>query len=472
MAERPCGFESHLPHHPILFMPQKKHLLLINPWIYDFTACDFWLRPLGLLYIASILKKYTNLELDFLDCLDCSQVDSGYNFRRKVRPDGRSSFYKEEVVKPEFFRHIPRKFSRYGLPLSQVGAMLDRLPVPEAVLITCTMTYWYPGVQAAVELLRKKFGQVPIILGGIYASLCPEHAKRHSGADIVIEGPGENQILRLIREICDDSSIKAASRETLFPDFDSLPSPAYELCHDNTVLCLMTSRGCPFNCTYCASRLLGPRFEQRQPEKVVSEIVYFKQTFNTRHIAFYDDALLINKDRHLIKILEALLPLNLGLKFHTPNGLHPREIDRPLAHLLKKSGFSSVFLSLETTNPNLLAETGPKVSPRDLEKALSYLEEAGYNRSDISVYLLVGLPQQDKDQVIESIKYVKKLGARPRLAYFSPVPGTENWKALLSSGQLKPDSDPLLHNKLVFPYFWSRITPEDFEEIKHQLQGR
>ena len=470
MAERPCGFESHLPHHPFLFMLQKKHLLLINPWIYDFTACDFWLRPLGLLYIASILKKHANFKLDFLDCLDCSQVDSGYNFKRQVRPDGRSSFYKEEVVKPEFFRHIPRKFSRYGLPLPQVGARLDSLPVPEAVLITCTMTYWYPGVQTAVELLRKKFGQVPIILGGIYATLCPEHARSYSGADYVVEGPAENQIIPLLREIGGKTSIKAESQEVLFPDFDSLPSPAYELSQDNTVICLMTSRGCPFKCTYCASRLLCPRFEQRQPEKVISEIVSFKKNSGTQHIAFYDDALLINKDRHLIKILEALLPLNLGLKFHTPNGLHPREIDRPLARLLKKAGFGSLFLSLESADPDLLAETGPKVSPSDLERALDYLKEAGYNRSDISVYLLVGLPQQDKDQVIESIKYVQKLGARPRLAYFSPVPGTDDWKLLLNSGKLKPDSDPLLQNKLIFPYFESRITPEDFEEIKQQLQ--
>jgi len=452
-------------------MPHKKYFLLINPWICDFTACDFWLKPLGLLYLAAILKKYTKWDIELLDCLDCGQVESKYNFRLRVRPDGRSNFYKEEVVKPEFFRHIPRKFSRYGLPLSQVVSKLDRMPPPEAVFITCTMTYWYPGVQTAVELVRKKFGQVPVILGGIYATLCPQHARNQSGADVVVEGQGENQILGIISEITGKEALRPESKDVYFSDFDSLPAPSYDLYKDNSVICLMTSRGCPLRCTYCASHLLCPQFEQRNPQKVVDEILQVKRDFNTSHLAFYDDALLINHERHLLKILEVLAGLKLGLRFHTPNGLHPRQIDRTTAFLLKKAGFESLFLSLETADRDLLAATGPKVLPEDLKKALDYLEESGFERSRVSVYLLVGHPAQKKDQVVESIRLVKRLGARPRLAYYSPVPGTSDWNSLVESGVLNSDSDPLLHNKLVFPYFWSQITPEDLEEIKREANS-
>ena len=449
-----------------------KHLLLLNPWAYDFTACDFWLRPLGLLYLAAIIRQHTDYELHFIDCLDSSQIESGYNFRPKNRTDGRSSFFKEEVAKPEIFRHIPRKFSRYGLPYAQVESRLEKIPAPTAVLITCTLTYWYQGVQAAVELVRKKFGSVPIILGGVYATLCPEHARSQSGADLVLTGPGENQILRILQEIDGKDQFKSKNELPVFPDFDSLPSPAYELSHNTSVLALLTSRGCPFHCSYCASRLLYQRFEQRQPQKVAAEIRYFRQTLGAEQIAFYDDALLINRDRHLIKILEALVGSKEKWRFHTPNGLHPREFDQELARWLKISGFESLFLSLETSDTNLLAETGAKVSPEDLERALVYLEEAGFDRSQISVYLLVGLPGQDKKQVVESIRFVRALGARPRLAYFSPVPGTADWKKLVDSGQLREDSDPLLQNKLVFPYFWSQFTPADLDEIKKEATGK
>jgi len=451
-----------------LSMSSRKYLLLLNPWAYDFTAYDFWLRPLGLLYLAAIIRQYTNYELDFIDCLDSSQIDASCHFCPKHRPDGRSSFFKEEVSKPEIFHHIPRKFSRYGLPYTQIESRLEKIAPPEAVLITCTLTYWYPGVQAAVELVRKKFGHVPIILGGVYATLCPDHARSQSGADLVLTGPGENQILRILQEIDGRDQFKSTDELPAFPDFDSLPWPAYELSHNTSVLALLTSRGCPFHCTYCASHLLYQQFEQRQPEKVVAEVRHFWQTLGTKQIAFYDDALLINKDRHLLKILEALAGLNPGLRFHTPNGLHPREIDPELARWLKISGFESIFLSLETSDTTLLAETGAKVSPEDLKWALCHLEEAGFDRNQISVYLLVGLPGQDRSQVVESIRFVKSLGARPRLAYFSPVPGTADWRKLVESGLLKDDSDPLLQNKLVFPYFWSRFTPEDLDDMKKE----
>jgi len=450
-------------------MPQPKSLLLINPWAYDFTACDFWLKPLGLLYLASILKKYTYLKIDYLDCLDVQQLGSDSGYKPRIKADGRGSFFKEEVAKPEVFRSIPRRFSRYGLPLALVEARLKQTPVPEAVLITCTMTYWYPGVQAMVELVRKVFGRLPIILGGIYATLCPEHARKNSGADLVMSGPAENKILKIIAEVVGSRYLKEDGPEANFAVFDDLPSPAYELYGQPETVCLMTSRGCPFNCSYCASRLIFPAFQARKPEKVVEEIMTFKKTLNIKHVAFYDDALLLNKDQHLKKILRMIIENNPDLKFHTPNGLQVRELDEELARLMKEAGFQSIFLSLETADPHLLEETGPKVKPSELEQALRHLQAAGFNPADISVYLLVGLPEQDKKQVLESIEFVRKLGARPRLAYFSPVPGTLEWKRLTETGKLQPDSDPLLQNKLVFPYFWSKITPEDLTEIKSRL---
>jgi len=450
-------------------MPQLKSLLLINPWVYDFTACDFWLKPLGLLYLASILKKYTSLKIDFLDCLDVRQVGPESGFTTRAKADGRGTFFKEEVAKPDVFRSIPRRFSRYGLPISQVESRLKRTPVPEAVLITCTMPYWYPGVQVMVELVRKIFGQVPIILGGVYATLCPEHAQKNSGADLVVSGPAENTILKIIADLVAGQHHKEDEMQVAFNTFDDLPSPAYELYGRPETVCLMTSRGCPFNCSYCASRLIFPAYQARKPEKVVQEIIALKKALDIKHIAFYDDALFLNKNQHLKKILQMIIENKPGLKFHTPNGLQVRELDEELARLMKEAGFQSIFLSLESTDSSLLEKTGPKVKPSDLEQALKHLEAAGFSREDLSVYLLVGLPEQDKKQVLDSLEYVRKLGVRPRLAYFSPVPGTTEWEKLIKTGKLKPDSDPLLQNKLAFPYFWSKITPEDFAEIKQFL---
>ncbi|GAI25401.1 unnamed protein product, partial [marine sediment metagenome] len=125
-----------------------------------------------------------------------------------------------------------------------------------------------------------------------------------------------------------------------------------------------------------------------------------------------------------------------------------KEIDSEMASLFKEANFQSLFLSQESLDKNLLAKACPKVSEGDLEKALVCLEKEGYSRQGINVYLMVGLPGQDIFGIRESILHVRRLGARPRLAYFSPIPGTEEWQYLVENGYLARDADPLLHNKL------------------------
>jgi len=438
----------------------RKNILLINPWIYDFTAYDFWLKPLGLFYVASLLKKHTNFHLHFIDCLDRhhSLLDKKY----KSKPDGRGPFPKEEVPKPAPLKEIPRRYSRYGIPLQLFSHELDRIPFPDLVLVTCTMTYWYPGVQLVVELIRRKFGQVPVVLGGVYATLMPEHAGRFSGADHVFQGPAEKDLLPLVRQVLGDSSCHDSRYEYL----DEIPWPYFDLMRNKETLSILTSRGCPFNCSFCAVGLLCQDLEQRTPSSVVAEIESHYKNYKSRNFVFYDDALLINKERHFLPLLREVIRRNLPLVFHTPNGLHLKEVDFEVASLFKKANFQSLFLSQAFFDKDLLAKSCPKLSEGDLERALHHLEKAGYSRQQVNVYLLVGLPGQDITAVKESILHVRRLGARPRLAFFSPVPGTEEWKGLVQKGLLAKDGDPLLHNKLVFPYIGGSITAQDFEFLR------
>lgn len=440
-----------------------KHILLVNPWITDFTAYDFWLKPLGLLSIASILRENSDCRLHFVDCLDRfhPRLRSG----GKANSDGRGHFPKVEILKPEALRAVPRRFSRYGIPVELFLEEIGKRPRPEAVLLTSGMTYWYPGVALTVELIRHKWGNVPVVLGGNYATLQPEHARRHTGAEVVVEGSAENTILPLLKNILGDGIFRLRDYSS-FPD---LPSPSFDLLRDRRTLPLLTSRGCPFRCSFCATSLLYRRFEQRAPHSVVAEIESCVRRWGTRNFAFYDDALLLHKDTHIVPILEAVAAMSLGAAFHTPNGLHVREIDPSLAALFRRAGVTSLYLSQESFDEGLLAGSCPKVSPGDLEAAIGHLERAGYSRPEVNVYLIVGLPDQDLASVRESIRRVRRLGARPRLAFFSPVPGTEDWKKLVGRGILPSDADPLLHNKLAFAYIWGGISGPEFDDLRRLL---
>ena len=435
-------------------MGSAKSVLLINPSIHDFTAYDFWMKPLGLLYVASLIRRSTPHQVTLIDCLD--RFHPGLPGPVRGRPDGRGPFPKEPIPKPEAVRGVPRRFSRYGLPTALFEDELARTPRPDVVLVTSAMTYWYPGVQETIELVRRRFGRVPVILGGIYATLCPEHARAESGADLVVTGPAEDGLLPALA-----AALGEAVPEPPDPSGpETLPSPAFDLLRDRTWLPVLTSRGCPMRCTFCASALLSQGFRQRPPAPVLREISESHARYGTGHFVFYDDALLWGKEGHAWPLFEGLAA-GPRLSFHTPNGLHVREIDGPTARLMRAAGLRSLYLSLESTDPALLRDRSPKTSPEDLDRALRELEAAGFDRSAVSVYLIMGLPGQPAESVFESIRYVRGLGAVPRAAYFSPIPGTAEWASLEKAGAVDGRTDPLLHNKTAFAYLRSGLAPEE-----------
>lgn len=444
-------------------MGYTKNILLINPWIYDFTAYDFWMKPLGLLYAAALIRRSTPHRLSFVDCLD--RFHPGLAGLPAGKPDGRGPFLKEEIPKPDVVRDVPRRFSRYGIPVALFKEELTRVPHPDAVLVTSAMTYWYPGIQAVIDLVRRRFGAVPVVLGGIYATLCPAHARAESGADLVVPGPAEDGLLAALAEVLGGAS-------PVVPDFsapDALPIPAFDLLRDRTWLPVLTSRGCPLRCTFCASSLLSTGFKQRPATSVLTEILESRARLGTRHFAFYDDALLAGKKGHAWPLFEGLAAAGPPLALHTPNGLHLREIDAATARLMHAAGFQSLYLSLESTDDDLMRERGPKASPADLENALRALEAAGFARSAVSVYLIMGLPGQSMDGVGDSAGFVRGLGAVPRIAHFSPIPGTGEWASLVRSGVLSDDCDPLLHNKTAFAYLKSGFAPDELGALKRPM---
>jgi radical SAM superfamily enzyme YgiQ (UPF0313 family) len=408
-------------------------VLLVNPWIYDFAAYNFWVEPLGLLTIAAALRG-EGYHLDLIDCL------APHPGAPQPRPDASGKFLKTIVDKPAAVAFVPRRYGRYGLPLAQFDALLARIPSPDLVLVASGMTYWYPGVVTAVDRLRARFGPVPVALGGIYATLCPDHARRHSGADRVIEGPGLRPALELAARLTG-----RAFDPGRYADPCAWPPPARDLA-PRPYAGLLTAWGCPYRCPYCAAHRLQPAFLRRDPAAVVDEIAACAAR-GIRHLAFYDDALLLDAERHIIPILEGVLARGLDLSFHTPNGLHAAAITPHLAALMRRADFAAPHLSLETIDPARQRAGGGKVTTAQFERAVAHLRAAGFPPGEMVAYLLAGLPGQPLSQVEAAVRFVRGLGLTARLALFSPIPGTP-----AGDHALPPGADLLLHNNTVYPY--------------------
>lgn len=424
------------------------HLLLINPSIHDFAAHDLWAKPLGLLYLAAIMRK-GGYGVTFLDCLDPHHPDLPAEGLRRVRrgPRGAGKLPKQRIPVPPVLADVPRPYYRYGITPRLFQQDLLRIPPPHAVLVTSGMTYWYPGIMETVEMLRKTFPHVPLILGGIYATLCPEHARQSVKPDYLVEGPGESAVPRLAAEV-------TAGPLPPLPDPaqpETVPIPALDLCRRLTFIPILTSRGCPSRCPYCAAGLLFPAFVRRSPAAVVDELEHWSRLSGAQDVAFYDDALLCGFSTHLGSILEKVLSRGLPLRFHTPNGLEARYIDKDSASLMKRAGFRTVRLSLETANPGRQLQLGSKTDNETFRRAVVFLKEAGFTREELGAYLMVGLPGQELQEVQESVDFVLQLGLKPLLAEYSPIPGTAMWDEACRASRYPLKDDPLYHNNSALP---------------------
>ena len=420
------------------------HILLINPWIHDFAAFDFWAKPMGLLTIAGILRAH-GITVSYLDCLNRFHP-------RSAKSDpwaryGRGPYLKTRILKPAGLHDVPRHYSRYGIKPQWFQADLLNLTQPDLVLVTSLMTYWYPGVQETIANIRSVFPQTPIVLGGIYARLCNDHARSYSGADHVAVDPAENSLLSLVEKFTGFSTRLAFDPTEL----DAYPYPAFDLQATINYIPLLTGRGCPFDCAYCASRFLEPRRLMRSPESVIEEIKYWHRSHRISDFVLYDDAFLVDAKRHAIPILEGISSSGLNIRFHTPNALHIREINAMTARLMYKAGFKTLRLGLETAEFGQRQALDKKVTETEFKRAANCLIEAGFKKDQVGAYLLVGLPDQKISSVEQSIKTVIDSDITPVPAYYTPIPHTALWPKAVAASRYDIIDDPIYTNNAVMP---------------------
>ena len=418
------------------------HVLLINPWIDDFAAYDFWAKPLGLLSIGGILRA-EGYKLSYIDCLD--RFDLQGRAMTRIGRFGMGAYRKRVIDKPEKLNDVPRRYSRYGIDEDLFKSRLTEIPNPDVVLVTSLMTYWYTGAFAVIRIVRSMFPHVPILLGGIYATLCSEHARKYSGADVVFSGQAEAEVVQALGRVTAfwGNGSSTSGKPDIYPSFDLQNAVPY--------VPILTGRGCPYRCAYCASSYLSSGHTRRSPDHVVEEISYWHERYGVVDFAFYDDALLVDAQNHMIPLLEGLIRRGLRLRLHTPNALHIRPLDKEVTSLLRRAGFKTVRMGLETAFFEGRETLDHKVGPAEFERAARNLKKAGFTSDELGAYLLFGLPGQNIDQLEASISIVRAQGIRPILAQYSPIPHTKLWEKAVQASRYDLKADPLFHNNSIFP---------------------
>ena len=411
-------------------------ILGINPFYDDFYCYhDYKYQPIGILSVLATLRA-AGYDVNFLDAVT----------KRR-----------QQTRKPKELENTEGGYYRYGLGDKAYKVALMKYDHPQVILMTSSMTFRWHSVRDCIALAKEVFPKVLVVLGGIYATLAYEHAKKHSGADFVVRAPdGEVKALSLVNYLTGNQ--RQMPEPLPFWAFDLLPESPDS--RDPTkwdkrgFAMLLTSYGCTRNCAHCASRLVYGGYKRRDTGEVIAEIDDRYNRYGVREFHLYDDDLLEDSPNHFELWAKEVIRRFPKARFHVPNALLIDQLTLRNAELLKELKVKPIVLGVDAVHEaELLGRWW--ISYSAIRDTVSLLEQAGFKRYDIKVYVHVSHPTQTLRSLLETIRFLLELGVRPALNRYTPIPGTRLFE--------NQDTDLSLLNNKLYP---GTVSRKDFGKLK------
>ncbi len=346
-----------------------------------------------------------------------------------------------------------------GLTLSEVVGELKAY-TPNIVGISCTTPTFLDAIELAGSV-RQALPQATIVLGGAHVTAIPQEAMLEEVFDVGVIGEGEITFLDLVRAIEDKGSlgkvdlkeidglafrrdgqvVRTTPRERV-KDLDRLPHPARHLLPPLSayrptpasyrklpLAVMMTSRGCPYGCTFCDRGVFGNYVRGHSPEYVLDEVEELLDRYGAREIRFFDDTFTINPKR-VVRICEMILERRLRFPWTCLTRVNT--VDKDLLRLMKGAGCWQVLYGLESGDPGMLKRLNKGSSVEQNTLAVQWALEVGLGvRGDF----IIGTPGETMESLENTLAFTKRI----KLDYahfnkFVPYPGTELYERLLGEG--------------------------------------
>jgi len=394
--------------------------------------------PLGIAYLAAFMRN--SAEVSVLDA-----AILGYN--RKER--------------------VSKGFIRYGLSFDEIEKRIAQIQ-PDLVGISCIFSSQFQNALEVARRAKKIDPEIITITGGVHPSFLSRECLEQQAFDFIARGEGEFTL----RELCEAIS-KGQGPETVpglawqeggeykesaarppYKDLDEIPFPARDLFpvkeYDRIsqpmgmvfkrrpFMSLITSRGCPYRCTFCSStNFWGNKYRTRSPTNVLDEMEELMHKFGMREFKFFDDNLTANPQRAK-KIFQGMIDRNLDVTWNTPNGVHVAHIDEEMLELMKRSGCYELTLAVESGDPDVLRDIIHK--PTDLDQirtAAKLMRKKGIGTYG---FFVIGFPGETRQQIQNTLDFASSVDI-DRISCFvaNPLPGTEILKVCQEKGYVKED---------------------------------
>ncbi len=427
---------------------KKIRISLINPPLSPGVSRHPTGVPIGLAYLAAVTEK-RGYEVRVIDCLP---LDMDYDEMKR------------EVVAFE----------------------------PDIVGIT-SMTVTFPSALQAAQVLRKSCPAALIVLGGPHATFMDVKTLRErADVDVVVRREGEETLLELVNCVAEEKKFDKVAGITFrnngkivqTPDrpfiqnLDELPYPAYHLLpiekyrpgksiFGKKILPIITSRGCPFQCSFCVtSRMVGKKFRVRSPRSVVDELEWLKNEHGAEAFCFYDDALTLDRKR-ILEICEKIKKRKIGIPWDCQS--RADNVSREIFSEMVDAGCQLVNFGVESGSPQLLKVMGKGTTVEQNEKAIRWAKEAGLL---VATSMVIGYPGETIETLKETLDFLYRV--KPDVVYLcnaTPYPGTALYDLVKDLGW-KMSEDWSKYDTVDFAFENPSLPKEHVEKIRKEFYNR
>lgn len=375
----------------------------------------------------------------------------------------------------------------FGERVERVSEVLKK-EVFDIVGIT-GMSFQHNPMLKVAEIVKNEHKEIKVIAGGPHASALPSLLLKDENIDFVLRGESDYTFPSLSNAI--DNPIEwqniqglcfktkegfHVSPPEIVADVDSVPFPAWDLIdvkkyvghhhgffyEKEPIGQIITSRGCPYLCTFCAARIVHSRvWRPHSPKRVMSEIDRLVKEVGIQELHIEDDNFTLNLQRAK-KIFKEIIDRKYDLKINFPNGVRIDRLDDELLKLMRQAGVYSMTFGIESGSPRVLERVKKNITLEFVERQVKKVKKYGFYTQ---AFFIIGFPYEDKKDIKETIKFTLKLDLDA--AFFGtyvPLPGSQDFEELIGAGKIsidRMDWDHMFSSKAQDSSFY--LTPQEIE---------
>tara|TARA_X000001036_G_scaffold57065_1_gene46796 strand:- start:451 stop:2259 length:1809 start_codon:yes stop_codon:yes gene_type:complete len=356
----------------------------------------------------------------------------------------------------------------HGLDKNEIVERIN--PDTDVVGITNMFLHEWEFIRDFLKVLKQKHPNVTVVMGGETASAWWEHMfKNCPELDICVLGEGEEAMIDILEKISNGKHIKNCSsiayrennkilkttRMARIKDINNIPLPAWDLFPiDNYLkyefgsgvnrgrsIPMLSSRGCPFQCTFCSSpEMWTTRYYARDPKLVADEIEYYQKRYDVTNVNFNDLTAVLTK-KWIVEFCNVILDRNINFSWQLPSGTRSEAVDFEAAKLLYKSGCRNFGYAPESGSPEILTKIKKKVKIDSLIESLKSSLKANLKTH---ANIIIGFPEEKFLDLIRTYKLIIKMAFAGlhgiSVMMFSPYPGSAYYRELKEKNKIKVDS--------------------------------